>query len=508
MRSILISLLLCAIYLHAHAADLFGNEQVNEGEMAYADQKDLYDQFFGDMDSAASNASKKLKFALSLKTASDDTKYAAMRRYILRRIESLCEGSKKKEAYELQVFVFNEFYKSEDPNRADNEDLIALLEKLLGKTGKDEQEAIVQEICTLCNQNAQMSLNEKEYSQAGSDYKVVAGWLAKANDKDGAKLAKDMVKHISNYVKEKKKIDALQIKADADAADTKSNAAVARFYLSEGAWSSALPYLNNAQESSLEIIATHASKEDASNNDKSSCIAAISKALRDKANKKDIGVRRAILQLGCAYRSDLNRDNTGLSEADKIKFALMSENFAADLESIGPNPLAGFEVASSGSSVDEARLIRMGWVAIFDHEKPCIKRDREKDSDIIKTEVKNGVFITRMKKGARTYLDIFPNASDYKAIKIRFKFLHASQGWLHITATPKGDSLKLMNRFGSFGFTAGFGHEYGAIQSIPDDWNDATLSWDGKEMTATFNGQEYDKKAVFPHESIKYIQFM
>ena len=41
MRSILISLLLCAIYLHAHAADLFGNEQVNEGEMAYADQKDL-----------------------------------------------------------------------------------------------------------------------------------------------------------------------------------------------------------------------------------------------------------------------------------------------------------------------------------------------------------------------------------------------------------------------------------------------------------------------------------
>ncbi|NRA38172.1 MAG: hypothetical protein HRU15_08540 [Planctomycetes bacterium] len=98
MKQLSIVLLFILCHLPLSAADLFGNETLDEGEISIAEQIQLYELFFGKSDEAATNSSKKLKLALQLQQDYDNEKFAALRRYILRRIDELCSDNKKKDA--------------------------------------------------------------------------------------------------------------------------------------------------------------------------------------------------------------------------------------------------------------------------------------------------------------------------------------------------------------------------------------------------------------------------
>ena len=101
--------------------------------------------------------------------------------------------------------------------------------------------------------------------------------------------------------------------------------------------------------------------------------------------QKETRLQRALLQLGVNYKAHLDAHIEKLSAGMKIQYALVAESFESQLAELGPDPLSGFEVSDAGSSVDEARLIRMGWEAIFDHENKIFDRDPKR------THINNGI---------------------------------------------------------------------------------------------------------------------
>ena len=149
VRYFLILIACLCFQIQGHSVDLFGNEELKEGEISLTEQKQLYQQFFGAEDKKATSSSKRLDLAVSLREHYVDPKFQALGRYMLKRISELCEGSKKAEAYELRVFVFNEEHKGKDATHASNSEHIALLEDHLGKAPKDERENIAKEIAAL-----------------------------------------------------------------------------------------------------------------------------------------------------------------------------------------------------------------------------------------------------------------------------------------------------------------------------------------------------------------------
>ncbi len=495
-------LLLFACSIPAYSADLFGNEEETlPGELPLGEQKELYDQFFGAFDKSASNSTKKLKLAQQLQNTCEDEKYKPMRRYILKRIQDLTNDSKKYQGYALQVFAYTELNKHKDADHTSNKKLIELLSKQLSKAPKDEREAITGEIATLYNQNAKFALTEKNYDLASEDYKALAGYLAKTKDKDGAAMAKKMISHIKHYQKEKKKIVSLKEKADADSNDIKSNAAVGRFYVRESDWKTAHPYLVKGQEDVLVEIAGIAALEKPDYNQQGQCAVAIGKALMDRNNKKDTALRRAILELGVAIKSVLEKHEDDLSPALKIKYALVSEEWNAELEKIGPNPLAGFEVAGSGASVDEARLVRMGWEPLFDHKTTSNVRS-DHDKNLASATCKNGILELSVKPGGQCIASLWPNLPKYKSIKVRFKFTsERSYGWITLLKGSWNEDLaRICIRGENANLSKQYGFEFGS-QKLLREWNDLTFTLRAnKEIVVTLNGKEYDKPVPYPHE--------
>lgn len=513
MRSLLLTLLLCFLSLPIHAADLFGDDELEEGEISIADQRDLYNQFFGEFDKKATNSSKKLKLAIQLRENADDEKFQPLRRYILMRINELCQGSKKKEAYDLQVFVFTEQYKKKDSNHKDNTTLIGLLQNKLSKSGKDEKSAIMQEIAAVHNQNGQLSINEKNWDRAKDDFKALSSILSKTGDKDGAKIAKDKIAYIDDYVDEMEDIEKDKAKADANANDVKSNLSVGRFLVKERKWADAVPYLKNGQAITLHQIASCAANEAPSEEEQGKCIVAIGQAIKAKENKKADGLKRSLLEYGLQCKKNLDANQKKISKAMAIKYALVSETFADELDKLGPDPLGSFEIAGSGASVDEARLLRMGWEMVFDHEKPCITRGDFKNSDKVSAEVKNGVLIVKAKERNLIYLDNIPNKKQYAGIKWRMKFVDCVPGGmitLKAGNREKPDVARIIIRAekgGEAGYSTGYSNEFGAKIIPSNEYVDITILWDGKVATATLNGEAFDKPIPFPHESVAGLQF-
>ena len=248
--------------------DVFGQEELAEGELSLSEQKDLYQQFFGKADKAASNSKKRLELAMHLRKQYEDDKFDALRRYICQRIDELTTGSKKKEAYELQVFVLQEQRQGKEPDYKSNEALIAALLKLSGKAAKEDKTAILQEVAGLHNVNAAMSITEKKWERAQNDYKALASLLKKSGDKDGAGLANDALDAIDDYVDALDDIAELRKKADADESNLAAHKAVSYFLMADAEWAEALSYVKHAGSPDLHFIADVASKEAASEEEK------------------------------------------------------------------------------------------------------------------------------------------------------------------------------------------------------------------------------------------------
>ena len=231
--------------------------------------------------------------------------------------------------------------------------------------------------------------------------------------------------------------------------------------------------------------------------------------LNDRSLRKEIRLQRSLLRFGLACKQALDADQKKVSKAMAIKYALVSENFAQQLEELGPDPLQGFEVASSGSSVDEARLVRMGWEVVFDHKEPCVTREDFASTDAVNAVVKNGVLIVKVKTGNHLYLSNIPNRKNYKGIKWRFKFVGNAGGQVALKdkiGSHKGSTARITIRDGEAGLSQGYGKEFGA-KNLIDDWNDLTFLWDGKAVSVTLNGEAYDKPVPFLSDTVASITF-
>ena len=510
LRLMICVCLILATAVNLNAADVFGNEQTAPGELALSEQRDLYQQFFGDADKAASSSKKRLELATSLRASYEDEKFAALRRYLRKRILELIGGSKKEEAYQLQVFALQEEMKGKDPAYDDNEQMIAVLYKLAAKVDKSDREAVYQEIAALYNANAGLSIQERKWERAQDAYKALSSLLKKTGDKDGARLASDTVSFIDDYMDELEEIEKIRKLAEADAADVEANAEVAHFLMAEGKWADAVPFVTNAQLKDLLFIATCAANEETKHEDMGKSIVAIGNVLADRDYKKKTRLQRSLLTYGLHCKAALDADASQISNAMAIKYAMVSESFAQQLDDLGPDPLGGFEVASAGASVDEARLLRMGWELVFDHVEPCVTRHDFKNTNQVQVEVKNGVIIAKVKDGNHLYLSNVPNKKKYKGIKWRFKFVGGNLGGQIIVKKgvgPGGDVARVMIRDSEAGLSTGYGKEFGAQLLKTDDWNDVTFLWDGKEVTVTLNGEPFEKAVPFPHADVDTIQF-
>ncbi len=499
------------------SADLFGEVELEEGEIPITEQIELYQHFFGKVDKAASNASKQLKLALQLQTDYHNEKFSALRRYILIRIAELCGNSKKKEAIDLQVFVFVERYKKKESNYQDNSTLIKLLEKQIKKAAKDHRESIASEIVALLNENALMSLKAKDYERAAEDLKNVSAKQSKLGDKDGAKLSKNLSAYIEDYLDEKADVEALKEKLKTDPTHVKHNSIVGRFHLKESNWVDAAPFLQAAQEVTLAHIAEIAQQKDPTDENKIACIVAIAKAIEEKSNKKDIAIKRALLQIGVTYRSELNAQKTALNNSQQVKFSMISDPFEHELAKLGPDPLNDFSFAAGGGTVNEARLLRNGWELIFDHKQANLTSTSFKNSDASSCEVKNGILIVKAKSGNKVDLGNIPDRNKYKGIHIRFKYITQAQG--KFTLKVPGMNGQIMwvyfyqnrDKTSRAGFTTGYAHiwspAYGSLPLKDNEWNDLRMIWDGKTAVASLNGVEFEKSPARPSPDADIINF-
>ena len=503
----IISILLFCLYSSSlSAVDLFGSEQLKEGELPLAEQKSLYEQFFENAEKAATSSSKRLDLALELKTQVQDPKYDAMRRYMLQRMKALCDDSKKKEAYELQLYAFNEEHKDREPSHLINVRLIQLLEKLLKKSSKSEALVLAKEISALHNVNAQMSLAGKKYEQAKGDYKELSSWLKKCRDKGGADLAKKMIGHIDDYLDDKEDfeeaLEGLIEKPD----DIKLAAKVGRFYVLEGDWKSAHPYLESAGQSELAAVALLAQDEEADLNKQGQNAVNLGKVLSDRSIKRDEALYRKLLMLGMYYKKNLDSRADDLGPAMKIKYTLASEAWSDALDKLGPDPLEGFEVGDASASVDETRLVRMGWISLFDHKTVGVERTPNDIADGTGFEVKDGIIIMK-KTGPEegVELDNFPEIELAKAVKIRFRFVgENSYAWFTFSGEKTWTSkvARICIRQDRVGFSQTYGSEGGVFTLRAGEWNDVTITIDGKVARASFNGEDYPNSIPFPHEQI------
>ena len=488
-------LLLTICLTPTFAVDVFGgnNETLPAGELPLSDQKDLYQQFFGAADKDARSSSDRLKLAIKLRLACDDQTYKALRRYMITRIDELCEGQKKKEAYEMRIFAFDELNQHKEANRRDNLHMIELLELYIKKADKSDRESIMQEIATIHNHNAKIAVAKKDFEQAVEDYEALASLLKKTKDKDGAAMAKNTVAYIDDYLEHKEETEEL-LKEGSISADDHYEIAV--FYARDHQWSEAHKHIEQAQKLDLFPISAVAAKEEATADEQSQMLVAIGKVLVNRDYRKATHLKRALLELGLASKSKIDQQTEQLSEAMKIKYALVTQDWPGMLEELGPNPLQGFEVAASGSSVDEARLIRMGWEPLFDHQTASWLRPDFKNSPLMNCEVINGIAVFKKKDKQALWADRFKSLKSFKAFKIRFKHNGANAGfWLEFfeggIGQQKGNAPRLMNRQGTIGLTKGFSSEFGRFTEKEGEWNDFTMHWDGKLVKATLNGEAF-----------------
>ena len=495
MLALRLFLILIVCLTPALAVDVFGGstEEVPAGELPLKDQKDLYQQFYGAADKDARSSSDQLKLAIKLRLDCDDPTYKALRRYMITRIDELCEGQKKKEAYQMRIFAFDELNQHKEPNRPDNLQMIERLELYFKKADRDDRENILQEIATIHNHNAKMSVAKKDYQQAIEDYEALASLLKKTKDKDGAAMATNTVKYIEEYLEQQEESQELLEKENISAED---HFDIAKFYARDHQWEQAHKHLEQTKALDLSSVSSIAAKATASADEQSQMLVAIGKALTNRDYRKETHLQRALLELGLKTKSILDKRTEELSEAMKIKYALVTQDWPGMLEALGPNALQGFEVAASGSSVDEARLIRMGWKALFDHETASWLRPDFKNSPTMNCKVINGIAIFKKQDKESLWADRFENLKAYKAFKIRFKHNGANAGfWLEFfqggIGKQKGTAPRFMNRQGSIGLSKGFGAEFGHFTEKEGEWNDFTMHWDGKIIKATFNGESF-----------------
>ncbi|NRA38173.1 MAG: hypothetical protein HRU15_08545 [Planctomycetes bacterium] len=417
----------------------------------------------------------------------------------------------------LQVFVFSERYKKKDPSHQDNCTLLSLLEKQLKKADKENKESIVQGIIALFNENVQFSLKEKKYSQATKDLKTVASWQAKVGDKESVKLSKNLISYINDYIDEKELVSKLKEKLQTDPSSIKDQARVGRFHVCENEWANASPYLSAGQETTLAAIASSAQQKDLSPDQKVDCLFAITQALEDKANKKDIALSRSLLKLAVAYSSELKDNKDPLSTTLQVKFAMVSESFESELAALGPDPLNDFSFAAGGGTVDESRMLRNGWEAIFDHQNATLTPANFKNSEQASTEVKNGTLIVKSKAGNKVSLRNVPNLDQFKGVHIRFKYLTQPTGRLSIKVPGMNGFIVWVYFYADkdknmkAGFTTGYAHTYspqfGSLPINANDWNDLRMIWDGKTAVASMNGVEFKTAPSRPSPDTDFIDF-
>ena len=488
----------CSLYSSVVAADLFssGNEPVVEGELPLNEQAELYKQFFSAKDKKAKSSSAKIEFAAELKMAAEEEKFKGLRRQLLIRIDELCDGQRKLEAHQLQLFAFIERNKHKDPNRSDNLKHIELLEQLLKKAPRDERNAVMQEITTLWNTNAKLAIKNKKYDLAQDDYKTLSSLLKKTGDKDGAAMAKRLVDYIDDYIDEKEKVESLLTKEEKS---TKDHQSIGHFAIREQDWATAEKHLTKAGETMLSKVAAIAALEKPDNDQLGQCAVAINTVLNDRDYRKETFIRRSLLAYGLHIKSVLDQEKEQLSETMKIKYTLVSESWSEEYEKIGPDPLKGFEVAPTGASVDEARLIRMGWVAIFDHKNLIGFHDLFTPTPEANAKVINGCMVLTI-RGGNLSLSRFPSIEHYQSIKVRFRITEGSvNGGIEVREDyDRQKAARVIIRRENAAFSNEYSNEFGEQPLKDNDWNDITISWDGKVVKATLNGQSFkDAKGIF-----------
>ncbi len=506
MRVLLFLLLLLVAYPTVYGADLFGNEELAEGELPMADQQEMYQQVFGEKDKAASNSSKKLKHALHLQEAYTDDTYAAIRRYMLRRIEDLTADSKKKEAYALQVFAFKELSKNKEANHDTNSKHVELLGKYIAKADKEQRPEIANEIIQLINENCALSLKEKLYERAAEDYNALVSWLGKAKDKEGANQAKTMVKHIDAHLKEAKKIEGLKEKLENNDSDVKNNTSVGRFYCKHGEWKEAHPYLLKGEEPLLAKICAAAQKKDLPQDQRVQCILDINKALNDKTNKKDLGIRRALLQYGISLQNSLDTDEEEPNKILKSKYTMIGELFKSELDKIGPDPLTGFEIADKSGTLNEDLLIRKGWDLLFDHKTLIMVKKNFQNSDRSSVEIKNGHFIAKAAKGQYNILN--PPVKGYKKLMMRFK-IYDPESYLIFSSSGEGgwvkDTFSVIFQDGEVSLRGIDKKILGTQTYDHEKWITLSYDWSKEDVVVSINGQAFENNVPYKDNQTTYM---
>ena len=487
------------------AVDLFGGAgdqaAVRAGELPLAEQKQLYQDLFGAKEAQARSARDQLGLALKLKTHFDDDDFLRMRTFLLQRMKALSERSKTVEAYDLRIFIFYAECEGREVTHAQREELIDILQAYLKKVDREQETDVAKQIVEQYNLNAQTAVQQGDYGLAVDDYKTMSKLLKKLGDKEGAQQAKDAAAYIDDYIDQQEEFTELLQEARDNVDDLELQEEVGRFYMADERWADAAKFLAQAQVNVLAEIAACAAQDAASKDAMAQSIVSIRKALDDRATQKDKRLYRALLNLGLRFKHELDQDDAGLSTALQMKYALAAVDWEKQVAELGPNYLKGMSVGDSSSGVGEGRLLQMGWVSLFDHKTPHIV-GKYAEGDIL-VRVRDGMLIIKKALGqTRVSVDQFPDLSAYKAVKMRFRFVGTSYGWLTLGGGWRqgGESAaaRVIIRNDQVGLSNGYAKEFGVQTLVADEWNDITMAWDGRFVTASLNGVEFEQKAPFP----------
>lgn len=496
--SLLLALLLaCSGTARLNAADLFGTGSQQEDGLTLGKQQQIYNQIFGSLDQEADSTRERLQLARQIKAKCAEAKFEEIRPYMLMRIGQLIERSRSYEACQLRVFIFNQQYRDQQPEHAAQRERIELMTDLLKKAPREKRLSIAQEITVLCNQMVRTSLAKRQLKRACEDYELLEYWLKKTGDRDGADMADDCVDAIEDYLDEREEIDDMLAAIKAGDQDPDHRLEAGRFLAADGEWSQALPHLRAGGARRLATVAELAQNTHMTADQMGQCAIAVGKALMQDDINDHQRLYRSLLRLGVQLKQALATQEAQLSQAMKIRYTLASEEWEYQLKQLGHDPMRGIDVGPIGASVDEARLLRMGWEMAFNHEDPMVSQWFENNPQR-SVDVEDGIMVLKCLPQSHLSIHEFPELNRYRAVKIRFHFkrdLNAAR--IHITGPG---TWQTQHRAGISIRNNELRYQHGgtlhALES--DDWNDLTMSWDGKAIQLSLNGKAFETATPFP----------